>query len=89
MAAGCRKLFWEQVSSVAERGQLDAVPDYVREGDTLVVTKLGPVGALDAAAVGNCDRAHEVAAPTAQRGPPSGLAGRRGPDLYPPLNRRN
>jgi DNA invertase Pin-like site-specific DNA recombinase len=39
-AAGCRKLYREQVSSVAERDQLDAALDYAREGDTLVVTKL-------------------------------------------------
>jgi len=39
-AAGCTKVFSEQVSSVAERGQLDAAIDYLREGDTLVVTKL-------------------------------------------------
>src|SRR5262245_12904220 len=39
-AAGCKKLFQEQVSSVAEREQLDAALEYAREGDTLVVTKL-------------------------------------------------
>jgi DNA invertase Pin-like site-specific DNA recombinase len=39
-AAGCKKIFREQVSSVAERSQLDSALDYVREGDTLVVTKL-------------------------------------------------
>jgi len=38
--AGCEKLFSEQVSSVAERVQLAAALDYVRDGDTLVVTKL-------------------------------------------------
>jgi DNA invertase Pin-like site-specific DNA recombinase len=38
--AGCRKVFSEQVSSVAARTQLDAALDYCREGDTLVVTKL-------------------------------------------------
>lgn len=39
-AAGCIKIFSEQVSSVAtKRPQLEAVLDYVREGDTLVVTK--------------------------------------------------
>jgi DNA invertase Pin-like site-specific DNA recombinase len=40
--AGCTKLFVEQVSSVdvAKRDQLDAALDYVREGDTLVCTKL-------------------------------------------------
>jgi DNA invertase Pin-like site-specific DNA recombinase len=39
-AAGCEKLFIEQVSSVGKRQQLEAALDYVREGDTLVVTKL-------------------------------------------------
>lgn len=40
-AAGCEKVFQEQVSSVASRRpELDRVLEYVREGDTLVVTKL-------------------------------------------------
>jgi DNA invertase Pin-like site-specific DNA recombinase len=39
-AAGCTKIFTEQVSSVAERQQLEAALDYVREGDTFAVTKL-------------------------------------------------
>jgi DNA invertase Pin-like site-specific DNA recombinase len=39
-AAGCDKLFIEQVSSIGRRQQLDAALDYVREGDTLIVTKL-------------------------------------------------
>ena len=39
-AAGCEKLFMEQVSSVAKRRQLDALLEFVREGDTLVVSKL-------------------------------------------------
>jgi DNA invertase Pin-like site-specific DNA recombinase len=39
-AAGCEKLFIEQVSSVGKRHQLEAALDYSREGDTLVVTKL-------------------------------------------------
>jgi DNA invertase Pin-like site-specific DNA recombinase len=38
--AGCEKLFKEQVSSVSEREQLAAALDFIREGDTLVVTKL-------------------------------------------------
>lgn len=38
-AAGCEKLFVEQVSSVAKRTQLEAALDFVREGDTLMVTK--------------------------------------------------
>jgi DNA invertase Pin-like site-specific DNA recombinase len=39
-AAGCKKTFQEQVSSVGKRAQLEAVLEYVREGDVLVVTKL-------------------------------------------------
>lgn len=39
-AAGCTKLFQEQVSSVAKRQQLEACMDYLRDGDTLIVTKL-------------------------------------------------
>ena len=39
-AAGCEKIFKEQVSSVGEREQLAAALDFIREGDTLVVTKL-------------------------------------------------
>ena len=39
-AAGCLKVFHEELSSVAtKRPQLDAALDYVREGDTLIVTK--------------------------------------------------
>jgi len=40
LAAGCEKVFREQVSSVARRDQLEAALDYVREGDSLVVSKL-------------------------------------------------
>jgi DNA invertase Pin-like site-specific DNA recombinase len=39
-ATGCTKLFCEQVSSVGKREQLTAAMDFVREGDTLVVTRL-------------------------------------------------
>src|SRR5258707_1107160 len=39
-AAGCEKVFKEQVSSVARRAQLEAATDFAREGDTLAVTKL-------------------------------------------------
>lgn len=39
-AAGCTKLFIEEVSSVAQRDQLAAALGYVREGDTLCVTKI-------------------------------------------------
>jgi DNA invertase Pin-like site-specific DNA recombinase len=37
---GCGKVFLEQTSSIGPRKALDAALDYVREGDTLVVTKL-------------------------------------------------
>ena len=42
LALGCEKVFREQVSSVdtKNRDQLEAALDYVRDGDTLVVTKL-------------------------------------------------
>jgi DNA invertase Pin-like site-specific DNA recombinase len=57
-AAGCKKVFAEQVSSVGKRAQLDAALDYLRESDVLVVCKpdrlarsvadlLGIVGKLD------------------------------------------
>jgi DNA invertase Pin-like site-specific DNA recombinase len=39
-ATGCTKIFSEQVSSVGERHQLKAAMEFVREGDTLCVTKL-------------------------------------------------
>ena len=39
-AAGCEKIFREQVASVAVRAQLQAALEFVREGDVLVVTKL-------------------------------------------------
>jgi DNA invertase Pin-like site-specific DNA recombinase len=39
-AAGCEKTFQEQVSSVANRIQLLAALEFVREGDILVATKL-------------------------------------------------
>jgi DNA invertase Pin-like site-specific DNA recombinase len=39
-ACGCEKIFREQVSSVAQRGQLEQALDFVREGDTFIVTKL-------------------------------------------------
>lgn len=39
-AAGCQKMFAEQISSVAQRDQLDAALDYIREDDVLVVSKL-------------------------------------------------
>ena len=39
-AAGCEKVFSEQVSSIGQREQLEAALEYVRAGDTLVITKL-------------------------------------------------
>jgi DNA invertase Pin-like site-specific DNA recombinase len=39
-ATGAEKIFEEQVSSVGQRPQLEACLDFIREGDTLVVTKL-------------------------------------------------
>ncbi len=39
-AAGCQECYEEQVSSVAERTELEAALKYVRKGDTFVVTKL-------------------------------------------------
>jgi DNA invertase Pin-like site-specific DNA recombinase len=39
-AAGCVKVFSEEVSAIAdERRELDRALDYVREGDTMIVTK--------------------------------------------------
>ncbi|MCE6971125.1 recombinase family protein, partial [Cereibacter sphaeroides] len=39
-AIGCERLYEEQTSSVGVREALKAAMDYVREGDTLIVTKL-------------------------------------------------
>jgi len=39
-AAECEKIFSEQVSAVGKRPQLEAALDFIREGDTLLVTKL-------------------------------------------------
>jgi DNA invertase Pin-like site-specific DNA recombinase len=38
--AGCEQIFQEQVSSVAQRTELDNALKYVRNTDTLIVTKL-------------------------------------------------
>ena len=43
--AGCERLFSEQVSSVAQRLQLAAALDFVRDGDKLIVTRLDRAGA--------------------------------------------
>ena len=45
-AAGAERVFAEQVSSVAKRDQLKTALDFVREGDTLVVSNLTCVGRL-------------------------------------------
>ena len=39
-ATGCTKVFSEQVSSVAEREQLNLALDFAREGDVLVIVRL-------------------------------------------------
>jgi DNA invertase Pin-like site-specific DNA recombinase len=39
-ATSCTKIFSEQVSSVAERRELKAALEFVRGGDTLLITKL-------------------------------------------------
>jgi DNA invertase Pin-like site-specific DNA recombinase len=39
-SVGCEKVFREQVSSVAQRDQLEAAVDFCREGDQFIVTKL-------------------------------------------------
>ncbi len=39
-AAGCERVFQEQVSSVGKRDEFAAVLQFVRDGDVLVVTKL-------------------------------------------------
>lgn len=39
-AAGCTKIFQEQVSSIGQRSHLERALDYVRGGDTLVVCKV-------------------------------------------------
>ena len=40
LSQGCEKIFQEQVSSVAKRGELDTCLEFLREGDALVVTRL-------------------------------------------------
>lgn len=39
-AHGCTKIFAEQISSVGDREELERALEFVREGDTLMVTKL-------------------------------------------------
>jgi DNA invertase Pin-like site-specific DNA recombinase len=38
--AGCEKVFTEKVSAVGKRPQLEAALDFIREQDTLIVTRL-------------------------------------------------
>lgn len=38
--AGCEKIYQEQISSIANRPQLQTVLEFIREGDVLVVSKL-------------------------------------------------
>jgi len=40
VVTGCNKIFSEQVSSVAEREQLNLALDFAREGDVLVIVRL-------------------------------------------------
>ena len=39
-ATGCTRIFSESISSVAQRDELASALDFVRDGDTLVVTRL-------------------------------------------------
>ena len=51
--AGCVRVFQEEVSSVATvRPELERALDYVREGDTLVVTKIDRLARSVASLVG-------------------------------------
>ena len=43
-AAGCKKVYSEQVSSTKQRPQLDAALEHLREGDVLVVYRLDRLG---------------------------------------------
>ncbi len=40
IAAGCEKIFSEQVSSVSKREQLEAALEFSREGDIIVITRV-------------------------------------------------
>jgi DNA invertase Pin-like site-specific DNA recombinase len=53
---GCSKLFQEQVSSVADRPQLEAALDFVREGDVLVVVRLDRLARSTSDLLGILDR---------------------------------
>ena len=43
-ATGCEELFVEQVSSVQRREELEKALNFIRKGDTLVITKLDRLG---------------------------------------------
>ena len=53
-AAGCDKIFAEQVSSVAQREQLELVLNYVRDGDTSHRHQAGQVGEVSRRSAGDC-----------------------------------
>jgi DNA invertase Pin-like site-specific DNA recombinase len=40
MGVGCEKIFAEQVSAIGKRPQLEMLLEFIREGDTLIATKL-------------------------------------------------
>lgn len=40
LSAGCGKIFQEQTSSIDVRSQLQSAIEFIREGDTLIITKL-------------------------------------------------
>lgn len=61
-AAGATKIFKEQVSSVAERAQLEAMIDYIRESDVVVVTKLDRLARSMRDLIGIVDRINDKGA---------------------------
>ncbi len=50
-AAGCERTFAERVSSVGQRKEMEAAIAFMRQGDTLVVTKPDRLGRLEAKGV--------------------------------------
>jgi hypothetical protein len=56
--AGCEKVFAEKASAVSKRVQLEAALDFIREGDTLLVTKLDRLRSVHPTSARNC-RARE------------------------------
>lgn len=56
-ASGCTKIFHEELSSIStKRPQLEAALDYVREADTLIVTKVDRLARSVADLVGITDQ---------------------------------